>query len=134
MTQNNSKPLTVQFIIHCVWNNETLLWTFDNNKTFEELKEDLQKDYKLKKETYYFKINNQIINDNEILKEKGVENGSCVDIVSNNCIKIDIDTESWKDNNEKMQRYFLLSEFNGIKADENGEVKVCFKKYFGCFV
>lgn len=78
----------VVFKICPVPNGESFYWRFKNNKTFEDLKNDLDKKQKMKKENHYFEKDGVVINDNETLIKEGIRYNSCINAVSDDCLKV----------------------------------------------
>lgn len=115
----------IKINIHFYPGDERLIYNFDNNNTFEDLKNKLNEQCILTKGTYYFEVDDEIMDDHMILKDKGVINNSCICAVDNNCIKIKLELDDYWGNLETIQCYVLMSDFKMIAADENKEVVVC---------
>lgn len=69
-------------------NGESFYWRFNNNKTFKDLKNDLDKKQKMKKETYYFEKNGHVINESNTLRREGITNDSCLSAIRIDCLNI----------------------------------------------
>lgn len=130
MSLNNKNTSVIRFIIRSFPTFESLYWIFDSNKSFAELKNDLEKKLKIKKDTYYFEISNNIIKENMILKDAGISNDSYVNIINNDCIKVKIEVKNSEEIIQIIEKNAFRSDFKVIKADENRIVKVC--KLFFC--
>lgn len=112
-------------IIHVFPDDKEFDCYFDNSKNFGDLKNDLIERQIIMEGTYYFEMNDHIINDDMVLKDNGIINNSHLNIIRNDCIKIGVEM---KDNNGKLetiQLYILISDFKVIKIDKNKVIKVC---------
>lgn len=124
----------IKIIIHVFPGNEKLTHVFDGNKSFADLKDDLLERQIIKKGTYYAEMNDNILNDDMILKGNGVKNDSEINIVRNDCIKIKVETRDKEGEIQIISKYFLISDFKVIKTDKNNEVKVCINHLLLYFV
>lgn len=120
--------------IHVIPGDEVISCHFDVSKSFGDLKDELNKKYILSKATYFFKMNNLIMDDNMILKDNGVADYSFLYAVRNDCINVILKLKDSIGCIRTVQKYMLLSDFKVIKADENKEVKVCNNNLILCFI
>lgn len=118
----------IQFFIHFIPNNEVLYWTFENNKNFGDLKNELQEKHKIIKEFYHFEMGDTIIDDDLIFRDLGVKNNSCLYLVRNDYIKIKIEKTEFRNKIVTFKKYVPFSNFKIIKSDENKIIKVCNNK------
>lgn len=98
--------------------------SFDVNKTFRDLKDYLNEKYKMEKGSYYFEVDNHVMDDNIILKNNGVGNYSCINVIRNDCINIIIEENVDENNTRTVQKYLFRSDFKVITPDKKKEVKV----------
>lgn len=84
----------IQFFIRLIPNNVSLYWTFEDNKNFGDLKNNLQEKHKIIKESYHFEMDDTIMDDDLVLKDLGVSNDSCLYLVRNDYIKIKIEKKN----------------------------------------
>lgn len=81
----------IGFIIRLIPTYERLYWNFDENKSYNDLKNDIFDRAIIKNGECYIDINDQIINDDTILKVYGVEDYYDVKIVRSDYIKIKLE-------------------------------------------
>lgn len=129
MSLDNQSSTMIQFIIRLIPTGQSLLWTFDENKSFGDLKKELEKKDKVKKGEYYIEMNDDIMKDDMIMKDNGVRNDSDVNVIRNDCIKIKITLKDWRNESEIVERRVLSSDFKIMKSNENKEVNVCDNNY-----
>lgn len=98
---------------------------FDENKTFEDLKNDLQEKQIIKKGVCYIEMNDNIMDDDMILKNNGVKKNSYINVVRNESIKIKLKIKDLVNKVQVIKKYMLISDLKVIKVNENNEVKVC---------
>lgn len=104
--------------------DKSFTYDFCENKSFEDLKKDLIKRQIIEKEAYYIEINDDIINDDMIIKEKGIRDYMEINIVKNDYLKIILELKQSKEEIQTMHSFVLASDFKVIRADENKIVKV----------
>lgn len=113
-------------IIICIFpGNEKLFYTFDINKSFGDLTNELQEKQIIYKGKYYIEMNDQIMSDDMVLKDSEVKNDSCINFVRNNYIKIKVKVKDQEDEYRIIQKYVLISDFKVVKANENRMILVC---------
>lgn len=105
--------------------HESFSCSFNNKKTFGDLKNFLEMTHGMMKKTYYLSVNNHIVNDDMVLKDSGIKNGSVVNAIRNDYIKISVKVKDDKDNVQVIQKCILISYLKVITADENKITKVC---------
>lgn len=125
MPLDSEASTLVQFIIRLIPTSQCLLWTFDENKSFGDLKKDLEKKHKVKKGEYYIEMNDHVMKDDMIMKDNGVRNDSNVNVIRNDCIKIKLIVKNWRNESEIIEKRMVVSDFKIIKSNENKEVNVC---------
>lgn len=119
--------------IHVFPGDEKLTCYFDENKSFADLKNELIERQIIKKGKYYIEMNDSIMNDHIILRNKGVVNNSNINVVRNDYVKIKLEVIDESGIANIKQCYMPISDFEVIKADENNEVKVCYNANFLSF-
>lgn len=129
MTVNNESSTMIQFVVHLIPANESLLWTFDGNKKLLDLKNDLEEKHKMKKDKYYIEMNDRILNDDIILRDSGVTNDNDINIVRNDYIKYKLRIENEKGEIQIIRGYLHVSDFKIMKANENKELTVFYNLY-----
>lgn len=125
MSHSPKNALMVEIIIYVFPGGEKFNIKFDSNKSFEDLRNYLFKRQIIMNKEYYFEKNGLIMNDNMILKDKGVKNHSYICAVDNNYIKICVEVNDIYNGLRTMKTYVHISDFKVIKANENKEVTVC---------
>lgn len=131
LSQNVSK---IKVYIRVIPINEMFACCFDDMKSFGELKEDLVKRKFIKKRNYYFEMDDHIMDDELILKNNGIINGSYINVIRNDCIKIELEVNDRFDKVEILKCYILVSDFKVIKTNENKKVKVCVNNFNLCIL
>lgn len=124
MNHLNQNARVVQFTIHLIPSFKVFSYKFDNNKTFGDLKNDLKENLKIKKGTYHFEVNEEIMDDEIILADRGIINNSEINIVDNDCIKIRVQINGSRNQPQTIQKYMSGSNLKVIVPDENKEIKV----------
>lgn len=120
----------VNLQIHVIPYQDKFDYDFDENKTVLDLKNELIKTEKMKKDNYYVENEGNIMNDDMILKDNGVKNYSWIDIVRIDYIKVKIETEGNAGHIDVSDAFMHESDFKVIKLDENKVIKVCFDIIF----
>lgn len=124
----------IKILIHIIPGGEEFIYDFDENTSIADLNNELQKRYKMEKHTFYYVMNDHIINDDMLLEEDGVMNDDCIKAIRNDYVKINIEIEDSYGIVETIKTYVPISYFNLIKVDENKEVRVCNDSIFLCFM
>lgn len=124
----------IDLFIHVFPDDEYFSYSFDENESFGDLKHELIQKNLIKEDIYYIEVNDNIMNDEMILKDIGVTNDSNINIVNNNYIKIKVEVKDWGGEIQTNYSYMLISDFKIIKSDENKEVKACYNKILLCFI
>lgn len=119
--ENTSK---IQLKIHQIPDND-FSYFFDRNKSFRELKIELEKNNLIKKGEFHFEIDFHVINDDMLLKDCKSIYYSCINVVRNDYLRINIKVEYNLVKFQTVQFYILMSDFKIIEAKENKEVNVC---------
>lgn len=104
---------------------ESFNYSFDINETFKKLKKELVENKKIKDEEYYIEINDNIMDNNSIIKDYAVDDGSVISIVRNNYVKIKVEVKNNEGKIETLFSYVPALDFKIIKLDENNLIKVC---------
>lgn len=120
----------IEIIINVFPGNERFVCYFDENKSFKDLKNDLMERHMIKKDKYHIEINDNIMNDDLIIKDSGVINNSYIYIIRNDSIKVNMEIMYLYDETEIIKLYMLKSDFKIIKANEYKEVTVCNNIFF----
>lgn len=120
----------VKIDIHIYPGDERLTYYFDNNKSFLELKKKLIEQHVLTKETYYFEMNGKILNEDVIIKESGINENSCTNIIRNDYANVVIEIKESKDMLPIIQSYMPISDFKIIKPNRNKRIEVCNNIFF----
>lgn len=115
--------------IHVFPGKEKFSCCFDVNKTFGDLKNDLIERQILKKEVYYIELNEQVMNDDMIFKDKDVEFFRNLNILRNDYIRIKLDINILLSKIDTISYYMPMSDFKVIKADKDKVVKVCYEMF-----
>lgn len=113
--------------IHVFPDDETFYYSFDEKKSFKDLKNDLKERQKVEEVEYYIEMNDNIMDDNMILKDNGVKDYSDIFVMRNDYIRINMEIKDIDGKISTVLHYISMSDFNIIKANENKEVKVCGK-------
>lgn len=113
--------------------NEFFYYDFDNNKSFGELKNELEEKYILRKGKYYFEMEDHILNDDIILKDVGIRDYCEINAIRNDYIKIKVKVKDIFGRKQTIKMYVLISEFKVIKANEIKEIKVCNENFLFIF-
>lgn len=124
MSLSSQNLSTLKITIHFFPDEESFSIVFDNNKKFGDLKKELKEKYDLTKENYYFEMNSEIIDDEMILRDKGVVNDRIINAIDDNCVKIEVCVEDKDGKMETIQKYMFISKLKIIKPDENKIIKV----------
>lgn len=119
----------IEIVIHVFPTDEEISYTFDINKSFSDLKNELHDKNILRKEAYIIVMNDKIMDDNMILKENVVKNNTRINFVRNDCFTIKIEIKDSEDNIQTIKVYTLISNFKVIQLDENKIIKVCYNNH-----
>lgn len=114
----------IKFNINYLPHFKSYSWIFDINKTFVDLKKDLEKNNKLKKGMYYFGVEEDIMKDNITLKDYGIIDHVVINVVDNNSTKVKLEIT---DNNNEIvtfHNYVFVSDFKVIKAVKMKKLKL----------
>lgn len=125
MSFSSKKTSKVKVIINVYPSGERFSYYFDDNKSFGDLKNELIEFQKIEEGEYFTEMNNHVKNDDLILKDNDVKKDSYVNIIRNDCVKINLKVKDWNDRIQILQKYVSLSDFKVIKANENKEINVC---------
>lgn len=72
MSDSNPPTSLVEFTILFYPDNENITFSFDNNKSFGDLKEAFVDEQNTEKGICYFKVNDEVMDFDWILKDKGI--------------------------------------------------------------
>lgn len=100
-------------------------YDFDNNKSFGDLKNELIEKRIIKEGTYYIEMNDDIVNDDLIVKDYVLDNNYYLNIINIDYNIIKIKINRMFDSFSTLRFYVHSSDFKVIKANENREIKVC---------
>lgn len=124
MSLINQNISVVQFTVQCFPGEEKLTCNFDINKSFRDLKNELQEKYKMKQGTYYLEMNGHVIDDDVTLKDQKVENNSCINAVRNGYVIIRLEFKDDRNEIQMIQKCILKSDLKVIKPNQNKIAKV----------
>lgn len=93
MNQNFVNSSSIQICIKMIPSNSSFSCIFDSNRSFGDLKDNLQEGGVIPKDAYYFEMNGEVFSDNMILREKNVFNNSCLNAVRKDIINIIVKVE-----------------------------------------
>lgn len=133
---SSPKSSFVKINIHICPGNERLTYYFNNNKSFLDLKKELIEQHVLTKETYYFEMNGEILNEDVILKKNVINDDSLINVIRNDYAEVIIEIKESKNMFPIIQDYLLISDFKIIKPNKNKKIEVCndiFLFYFAQF-
>lgn len=124
----------VKIYIHFFPGDETFSYNFDYNKSFGELKNELNEQFILKKGTYYFEMNDHIMDDDLIFEDDETDNEYHINAIRNDCIKIKVEFKGENGEIKIVKCFMPISDLKIIKANENKEVNVCHKDLLLSFI
>lgn len=124
MSVTNQVKSVVNVTIQFIPNNLNLPCTINENKSFCDLSVELYKKYHINKEKWNFIMNDQIMNDDIILKDNGVKNNTCIKALRNDYAKFNVEVEDSEGKIQRIERDIFLLDYKIIKANENKEIKV----------
>lgn len=119
--------------IHVFPDDETFSYSFDENKRFKDLKNELIENNKIYGGEYYIEKYNHIIDEEMILKDNGMTDNSNLDIINSECIKIEPHVVSNGNRFELIQNYMLISDLKAVNENEKKPVNVCHDYLFDFF-
>lgn len=126
MNQNVQNSYFIQFLIKMFPGNCSFSYSFDPNRSFGDLKNNLQENGVLSKDTYYFEMNGEAFSDNMILREKNVSNGSCLDAIRKDIINITVRVEG---NDDKTMTVSDLATIEALKESAGKSYNMKLDKY-----
>lgn len=124
----------IKFNILSIPSGEEFSYSIDSNKTFGDLKNDLDEKNIMKKETYYFSLNYTVLNDDLIIKESRIQDYLHICAVDNDGVIINLKVEKCERNFETIRFYVNKAYFRIIKEDENKDITVCGNIFLICFI
>lgn len=122
----NIKPSTVKVEIHVFPEDEIIKCNFSNDRTFWDLKEELEKTHNMKNGTYYFEVNDCIIYDYMPINEYGYTYDININAIRSDCVKIKVVVREENNKFKMLEKYMYISDFKVIRGDEFNIVKVCY--------
>lgn len=120
--------------IHIFPDYKMFIEYFDKRDSFGDLKNEIMGDNNEKKKKYYLEMNVNIMDDGMILKDNGVEEQSIINVVRNDCIKINVEVRDDKDNIQTVHTYVFMSDLKIINVDKNKVIKVCLNNFILYFM
>lgn len=115
----------IGFELYFIPSGDVIHYEFDENKTFGELKRDLEERLNLEEGSFHIDFEFETMEDGMFIIDSHIEDGDCMDIVDEDMLKTRIEIKDELDQTQIVQRYVPISTFLVIQADEEKRIKVC---------